>query len=333
MSELLQPQLYTLEDTSKAIEQGKVLWLAGDEELLAKLPKGRWVGATSPYFMGQNGGQMTREMLFVHELDTSHIEKVQIKSYDTGSIHRIAKEAPENGFSFLLLPALTDIHLQYAQNSPDYEDMFLKPVIGWVAGIHLDDMGTAKPRVFNGGIGQSSADEAVVMHITLNPDKMATVGIINIQEQGDGDTLEFLQTGFTAEKVLVNGIEQDFVKYLGDNKIDIKQPLVADYSGALINVSFQEVDAERNRVSFYAPVFSGVEYKLARPVKDYVGTFAGAMPDLNDSIAFSCNCILNYLYSELEGKKTAQMYGPMTFGEIAYQLLNQTLVYLVIEDI
>jgi hypothetical protein len=29
---------------------------------------------------------------------------------------------------------------------------------------------------------------------------------------------------------------------------------------------------------------------------------------------------------------TPPMFGPMTFGEIAYQLLNQTLVYLVIED-
>jgi hypothetical protein len=26
------------------------------------------------------------------------------------------------------------------------------------------------------------------------------------------------------------------------------------------------------------------------------------------------------------------MFGPMTFGEVAYQLLNQTLVYLTIHD-
>ena len=42
---------------------------------------------------------------------------------------------------------------------------------------------------------------------------------------------------------------------------------------------------------------------------------------------FSCNCILNYLYGELEGKKTPPYTGPVTFGEVAYQLLNQTLVY------
>lgn len=48
---------------------------------------------------------------------------------------------------------------------------------------------------------------------------------------------------------------------------------------------------------------------------------------------FSCNCILNFLYSELEGKRTGELIGPVTFGEVAYQLLNQTLVYLQIEDI
>ncbi|MGV8838548.1 DUF6976 family protein [Cellvibrio sp.] len=32
----------------------------------------------------------------------------------------------------------------------------------------------------------------------------------------------------------------------------------------------------------------------------------------------------------MEGKKTRDLTGPITFGEVAYQLLNQTLVYLSI---
>ena len=47
---------------------------------------------------------------------------------------------------------------------------------------------------------------------------------------------------------------------------------------------------------------------------------------------FTCNCILNYLYANLEGKKTGSIVGPITFGEIAYMLLNQTMVYLTFED-
>lgn len=332
MSQILQPQLYSVQETTTAIEAGKVLWLAGDEALLKQLPKGRWIGATIPYFMSPSGGQTSRDKIFVHELNPGAAQRIQIKYYNTGTIHNITKEAPENGFSILLLPALTDIHLQYAQNAPDYEDMFIKPVAGWVAGIHLDDLNTVKPLVFNGGTGESSDEKAVVMHVTLAPGKVANIGIVNIQEQGDGDAFEFQQTGFSAENVLVNGVEQNFADYLVNNEIDIKQPLVADYSGAGINVSFRDIDKDNKVVSFYAPVFHGVEYKLAKPVDEYIDSFISALPKLDNAVSFSCNCILNYLYSELEGKKTPPMFGPMTFGEIAYQLLNQTLVYLVIED-
>ncbi len=50
------------------------------------------------------------------------------------------------------------------------------------------------------------------------------------------------------------------------------------------------------------------------------------------AVAFSCNCILDDLYSELAGKRTGIFTGPVTFGEIAYQLVNQTLAYLVVRD-
>jgi len=45
---------------------------------------------------------------------------------------------------------------------------------------------------------------------------------------------------------------------------------------------------------------------------------------------YTCNCILNFLYGELEGKVIGSFDGPVTFGEIAYQLVNQTLVYVSI---
>lgn len=332
MPNVLEPRLYTVEETKAAIESGKVLWLAGDENLLKQLPKGRWIGGSIPYFMSQEGGKTTKDMIFVNELDPALAKKIQIKFYNTGTIHNVAKDAPEDGFTILLIPALTDLHLQYAQHAPDYEDMFIKPIAGWVTGIHLDELGSVKPTVFNGGTGESSTENAIVMHVALKPGKAAHIGIVNIQEQGDGDTFEFPDTGFVTEKVLVNGVEQNFADYLLEHNIDTKQPLVADYSGAKLNVSFQEIDKDKKTVSFYAPVFSGVEYKLAAPVNDYVGSFTSALPKLDHDVTFSCNCVLNYLYSELEGKQTAHMLGPMTFGEIAYQLLNQTLVYMVVED-
>ncbi len=333
MSDSINAKLITVDEAKTAIEAGKVLWLAGDENLLKQLPKGRWIGGTIPYFMGTEGGKTTRELIYATEMNTSFARRIQIKFYNTGTMQNIAKDAPDDGFTILLIPALSELHLKYAENAPEYEDMFIKPVAGWITGIHLDDLGDIAPCVFNGGTSESSSDKAVAMHVTLAPDKVAHIGIVNILKQGDGDSFEFPSTGFSASSCLINGIEQNLADYLIENDVDTRLPLVANYSGAMLNVSFQEINKEEKSVSFYAPLFSGVEYKLASPVDDYVSEFQKAIPKLNGGITFSCNCVLNYLYSELEGKKTADITGPMTFGEIAYQLLNQTLVYLTVDDV
>ena len=102
--------------------------------------------------------------------------------------------------------------------------------------------------------------------------------------------------------------------------------------GAMVNVSFQSVDTEHDKVAFYAPVFPGVEYKVARPVGSYETEFCKHLNGKGPEPLFTCNCILNYLYAHLEGKKTGSMVGPITFGEIAYMLLNQTLVYLTVQS-
>ena len=82
---------------------------------------------------------------------------------------------------------------------------------------------------------------------------------------------------------------------------------------------------------FFAPRHHGA-LRHAAPVADYVSAFLSRLPtELGGSLAFSCNCVLNYLHSGLEGRKTGDVVGPITFGEIAYQLLNQTLVYLEIK--
>ena len=323
-------KMSSVEEVKNAITQGRVLWLAGDEGLLRQLPKGRWIGGSIPYFMSEEGGSTTKDKIYVAELDPSLATRLQIKQYNSATIQNIAKNAPDNGFTVLLIPALSELHLAYAQNAPEYEDMFMKPIVGWITGIHLDDLGSIKPAVFNGGNGETSSEKAVAMHVTLAPGKVAQVGIVNILNQGDGDTFEFPDTGFKVKECLVNGMQQDLSDYLLSNNIDTKLPLVANYSGAMINVSFQEIDKENKTVSFYAPVFRGVEYKIATAVPDYVTAFQSALPNLS-GVTFSCNCVLNYLYSELENKKTT-LKGPMTFGEIAYQLLNQTLVYMTIEN-
>jgi hypothetical protein len=101
-----------------------------------------------------------------------------------------------------------------------------------------------------------------------------------------------------------------------------------------VNVAFLSVDPGRREVRFFAPVFAGVPYRQARSVGDYVHAFETALPrELGGAIALSCNCVLNYLHSSLEGRSTGGIVGPITFGEIAYQLLNQTLVYLTVSRV
>lgn len=325
-------RLVTVAEAAAAIRQGRVLWIGGDETLLRQLPTGQWIGGSIPYFVAQNGGETTREHVFCSELPPGIATDMDIRFYDLDTIGRIAVEAPENGFTILLIPATSALHLSYAQNAPGYEEMFLKPIAGWVTGVHLDDLGQSHPVVYNGRTGEASRERGLAMHVALRPEKIAQVGIVNTFRQGSGDTLVFPETAFAAHRCEVNGVERNFAEYVREQKIDQRLPLVADYSGTMINVGLQRVDERGDEVSFYAPVFKGIRYRFAAPVENYVEAFQSAIPKLDQPVVFSCNCVLNYLYSELEGKHTAHMTGPMTFGEIAYQLLNQTLVYLTVED-
>lgn len=328
--------IMSVSDASAAIASGRVLLIAGDEKVLTHLPQGSWIGGTIPYFMTEEkGGLVTQERVFVTDLTETNV-KVSIKVYDEKTLSRVYLDGPKNGFSFILIPALSKAHLTFALEAPNYEHFGAQPLIGWIAGVHLSELGRSRPKVFDGTTGLAYEEAAIVMAAELPQGKAAEVGIINLFEQGDGDTLTFDRDGFSAHDVQVNGVKRPFADYLHEKQLDTKLPLVADYYGAQINISFQGVDADSKDVNFYAPVFKGVEYKHAKPVPNYVQSFQDKLAcegRLDSSqLIFSCNCILNYLFSELEGKQTPPFAGPITFGEIAYQLLNQTLVYLTIHD-
>jgi hypothetical protein len=154
---------------------------------------------------------------------------------------------------------------------------------------------------------------------------------VNLFRPGTGPAIQFAQAGFEASQAIVGGKTVDFAAYLKKATADASLPLVADYAGTNINVSIKAIDGAAGRVSFYAPVFPGVDYRLAAPVANYAETFAREVPK-NANPLLACNCILNYVFGKLEGKRTAPFVGPITFGEIAHQLVNQTLVYLACED-
>lgn len=324
--------MHGLADVQAMIRAGKPLMVAGDEALLRQLPAGAWIGGTIPYFLDAAGGVCTRDAIQVTPLPEL-VTGVRIERYDLARLPRVYAEGAADGYSLIVLPGLSPVHLAFGLDAPTYEQFGVRPLVGWVSGVHLSDLGKVSPKVFDGRTAEAVEDAAVVMRVGLPAGKVADAGIVNIFEPGDGPTFVFDQDGFSARDVRVDGAPANFAAYAQEHGLDTRLPLVADYAGARINVSFQAVDAASGEVKFYAPVVRGVEYRHARPIDDYVSAFTRALPGGQvEGLAFACNCVLNFVHSELEGKPTGPIAGPVTFGEVAYQLLNQTLAYVKVED-
>lgn len=328
-------QLLSKEEVVGKIEQGEYLVLAADEEVLGSLPAGNWIAGTIPYFMADEGGIVARDKIFVNSINgVLPSNPPRIMLYDEKTISRIAQDAPEHGFTITILPATSDAHISFAQNAPDFPNMYFSPIVGWISGVHLDDLGEKTAKTGFGPAGGMLMDShAVAIHVPLPAEQTAEVNTVNLFKEGNGAAIQFKDKGFNVGNCVINGEEMQLSAYLKDASIDTRLPLVADYCGVKINVSIQAVNDSDGTVDLYAPVFPDVTYRFAEPVDDYIKQFDAAMTtDVSDKISFSCNCILNFLYSELEGKSTKNITGPITFGEVAYQLLNQTLVYMTLKS-
>lgn len=325
--------LFPVSEVASMIAAGKVLLLAGDEASLSKLPAGSWIGGSSANFMAPDGGKTDQENIFVTDI-SDFAAKVETRIYSLHELSSIASHYPENGFNVIILPGMSEIHGSFAKDVQSYDGVFNAPLVGWISGVHVSEIGKRAPKVFAGS-GSALGNQAAVFHVTLPEGHAAKVDIVNLFTQGEGEVITFEANGFSTEgDCMIGGKKANLAAYIGDNKIDTKLPLVADYNGAMVNVSVQNVDPARGRVDFYAPVFKGMTYRFAKPVEDYTGQFSKAIGEKSvGTVAFSCNCILNFLYAELEGKKTGSLVGPITFGEIAFMLLNQTLVYLSVEKV
>lgn len=318
--------LLSIKDANELISTGAPLTIAGARPVLASLASGNWIGGSIPYFMTETGGLCDRERVFVNKIALPW-SAFKIVNYDPASLPRLATDAFANGFTYVIIPANSDAHLNYAMNAPEYPEIFLKPVIGWIAGMHLDDLAGDHAAVFDGRLGAAIRNGAVALHIELPEDYHPFVRTLNLFSPSNGPVIRFSKAGFSAYTAKIDGRDANLANWLLQNRADPSLPLVADYAGTHVNVSVKSIDADSGKVEFYAPVFPGVDYQVAAPVGDYVESFKRLIPSDAQTVV-SCNCILNYLFGRLEGRKTGDFVGPVTFGEIAHQLLNQTLVYL-----
>ena len=318
--------LLSIEQANARIRHGGPLIIAGSPSALRSLTPGNWIGGSIPYFITAEGGCCDRRRVFVEEIKLP-VTRWSIQAYTPCALSGIATDAYANGFSYLIIPANSRAHLEYAMHAPTYPAIYLQPTIGWISGLHLDDLGREAPIVVDGRQSRVISDEAIVLHVELPPQHEVMVHTINLFRPGSGETLRFTETGFSARQAFVDGELVDLARHIRERNWDVSLPLVADYAGANVNVSIKAVDAAAGEVSFYAPVFAEVEYRQAAPIASYVDAFTAAVPTGIEPVV-SCNCILNYLYGKLEHQRTGSFTGPVTFGEIAHQLVNQTLVYL-----
>lgn len=324
-------KLCTISEANDLIVDDRTLHIAGCEKALCQLRGGTWIGGTIPYFLTEGGGVVSCERVMVTEL--SDAVEADIRFIDPSKLDELPRTAFENGFSVVVVPGLSQAHSRFAKRIHDVPDIFVKPMVGWVSGVHLDQVRKLTPKVFNGQTGEASAESIVVLHARL-PDRLAArVGIVNLFKQGAGDRIRFLETGFSADRCLINDEPASFFDYVQERQLDLRLPLVADHSGEMINVSFQSVDVVKHCVRFYAPVLKGEEYRYAAPIGDYRTSLGERLAARPIKPVFSCNCILNFVYGGLEGGQPLGVSGHVTFGEIAYVLLNQTLVYLELEEV
>lgn len=315
--------LRTLEETTALINEGKVLHIAADESLLAKLPKGKWIGGTTPYFLAEEGGIFTKEKLYVNEID--YAEEFRIAVYGKYNVFQVVEECYDNGLSLLIMPYGSEVATKYAKEAPEVEELLMHPTVGWISGFDLSTAGEAK--AYNGETGESYSDKAVVMYIRLPEGKTALINMVNIFKDDKADpVIRFEENTLDVTQCKVNGQNVNFADYIKEQGIDPKMPLVADHNGSYINTSIKEVGGRT--VSLYAPVFRNIDYRFAVYVDDYAEEFERRIKEGEPKKpVFSCNCVLNYQFGNLEGKKTAPFAGPVTFGEVAYHMVNQTLVY------
>ncbi|GKT30274.1 hypothetical protein ADUPG1_001460, partial [Aduncisulcus paluster] len=104
--------LRSVKETVDMIAEGKILLIAGDEKLLAELPK---------------GGLVTQEQLFVSDI-SDVAASVTLKKYDQNELGNVYLDAGEGGFSFIIIPASSPAHVSFALNAPNYQDFGSQPL-------------------------------------------------------------------------------------------------------------------------------------------------------------------------------------------------------------
>jgi hypothetical protein len=312
-------QILTLQETAALIEAGEILAVAGPDALLSRLPAGKWIGGSAAFAVTETGTQALTDRLHV----TTFPEALGavLRHVPTERMETLAAGYLPEGVTVAVIPGFSTAHKEFAAKAASYTGLFNQPLIGWVAAVAPEEIGRATPAAFDGALGKRVTDGVLLMHI-LTEGTVTALDIVNpfLPSDNPATTFRFAQSGFTVTEAIVGDRTVPLAAYLIERGIDTRLPLITEQAGARVNLSFRSVDPEAGTVSFLAPVMAGAVYRLARPLADPAAAFAGPGGE-----GFACHGIGAHLG---EGSFRGTPSGPVTFGEIAYILLNQTSVRL-----
>ena len=116
-------------ETARRIMAGESLILAGEEDLLAALPPGNWIGGTIPYFMARDGGCLCKDKIFVTEIPGEF--HAATRRYAASELPGIYRDAGEDAVSFVILPQGSPAHTEFALRAPHTP---VSPCTRWWAG-------------------------------------------------------------------------------------------------------------------------------------------------------------------------------------------------------
>ncbi|MBO7440653.1 MAG: hypothetical protein J6T96_03145 [Bacteroidales bacterium] len=324
-------KLYTKEQVVEFIKEGRIMHLCGNEETLKDLPKGNWVAGMTPYFMDEVG-KICGNKIYVD--DFSFIgEECEMATFDENNIAEIAKRNKySNGFIFVVLPIDSQVYFTFANHSLEYENIYDNPVVGYVSSVLLEEYGKKQPKVAIGSEGVLHADKAAVMYVKV-PDRLRVrAEIMNFDSIDDTTpSLKFPKTGFTQSDCLIDGKPGNIARYLEDVKSRIGHypQLITSQNGALVNRDVKSVNLETGEAVFFSPAYESDVYYIVKVNKDYLGTFNRRLGRKTDVIA-CVSCTSYFLQGDFEYRHI-DFNGVYTFGEIAYQLLNKTIVTLEVD--
>ena len=324
-------KLYSKEQVIEFIKQGRIMHLCGNENTLKDLPKGNWVAGMSPYFM-DDVGKISDSKIYVD--DFSFIaEDCEMATFDEVDIHEIAKRNKySNGFIFMVLPIDSQVYYTFASHSLEYDHIYDNPVVGYVSSVHVEDYGKVQPKVAIGSESVLHADKAAVLYVKVSDRLRVRTEIMNLDTiDHDSAPVRFPKNSFIQGDCLIDGKPGKIANYLEEQKSRIGHypQLITSQNGALVIRDIKSVDLNTGEVIFFSPAYESDTYYTVKYNNDYFATFNRRLGRKTDVIA-CMSCTSYFLQGDFEYRHI-DFNGVYTFGEIAYQLLNKTIVTLEVD--